>query len=122
MDSSYIDEIIDDIESALDDLDFSIEYSVDYHYDRDYEGKGYHIFESSLDIYSVDEDAPENWDELVEDAISDVADDWGGKYGWDDWTIWISIGDDDEDDDDEDDDGEYDDGEYDDGEYDDDEY
>lgn len=81
------EELISDIEDALDDLDFDISYDISSYYDD-----GVTVFDIEIDVEDFDEDqTPDDWDEDVEDAIESVIEDWGGWYSWDGSTISLSI-------------------------------
>lgn len=84
-------ELADDIEQRLDEeLDFDLDYEIIHYHDC-----GTSIVDVDIDI-SDTEDWPDDWDEQVEDVISEVVDDWGGWYSWNDWCISVSISDDDD--------------------------
>lgn len=84
-------ELVDDIEQRLEDeLEFELEYEID-----DYHENGTSIVDVDIDTSNT-EDWPDNWDEQVEDVISEVVGDWGGWYSWDGWCISVSISDDDD--------------------------
>lgn len=81
-------ELENDIEEALDGLDFDIDYSINIYHDF-----GTTVADIEFDIYDDDDDddLPDDWDEQVEDVIGGVANDWGGYISWEDWTLSISI-------------------------------
>ena len=79
-----IDEIEDALDDALEEVD-GISYSID----SEEEEQGF-SFEIEFDYDDFDE-ADEDWDEQVEDAIEDVIDEYGGSYEWDDNTIIYTI-------------------------------
>lgn len=81
------EELISDIEDALDDLDFEISYDISSYYED-----GVTTFDIEIDVEDFDEDqTPDDWDEDVEGAIESVIEDWGGWYSWDGSTISLSI-------------------------------
>ena len=77
-------ELKNDIEDALDELDFVDDYSIDI-----YHALGTTVADIECDY--DDEEFQEDWDEKVEDVIGEVANDWGGYISWEDRTISISI-------------------------------
>lgn len=79
-----IDEIEDALDNALDEID-GISYSID----SEEEQQGL-CFEIEFDYDDFD-DADEDWDKQVEDAVSDVISEYGGSYEWDDNTIIYTI-------------------------------
>ncbi|MCQ2340124.1 MAG: hypothetical protein MJZ79_05015 [Paludibacteraceae bacterium] len=80
------DELISDIDDALDDLDYGISWNTNV-----YESNGFAVCEISFDYDDFDDDVPDYWDEEVEDELEDVISDWGGSYYWEDNTIIYSI-------------------------------
>ncbi len=97
-------ELENDIDEALDELEFDIDYSVNIYHelgttiaDIDLSDNLYDDDDDDDDdnSYDDDDDLPDDWDEKVEDAIRDVAFGWGGFISWNDWTLSISIPDDD---------------------------
>lgn len=82
-------ELARDIKQRLDEeLDFVLDYKISHYHEY-----GNSIVDVDFDIYDTD-DCPEDWEEQVEDVISDVAGDWGGFYCWDGSCISVSIEDD----------------------------
>ena len=82
-------ELAADIEQRLDsELDFDFQYSLEHYHDGDVS-----IVDVEADI-SCSGDWPDDWNEQVDDIMSDVVSDWGGWYSWDDHCVSISIPDD----------------------------
>ena len=79
-----IDEIEDALDNALDEID-GISYSID----SEEEQQGL-CFEIEFDYDDFD-DADEDWDKQVEDAVSDVISEYGGSFEWDDNIIIYTI-------------------------------
>lgn len=81
-------ELKNDIDKALDELDFEISYKVNSNHKQD---------TTVFDIeFIFDSNFPDDWDKDVEDAISEVARNKGGWTSWDDWILCLSIPDDDD--------------------------
>lgn len=78
-----------EVESRLDsELDFDLDFETNSYY----EDKTYIV---DVNINMEDNDYPEDFDEDVENIISDIVEEWGGWYSWDGWCISISIPDED---------------------------
>lgn len=92
MNEEELEELENDVEEALDDLDFEIPYETDSYFETN-DGKRYGICEVEFDISDFDDSIPDDWDEEVEDAISDVVEEWCGIYYWEDHTIIVSVAD-----------------------------
>ena len=87
------DELENDIRKALDELKFVIANSVYTYHDL---GTTIADIDLSDNLNEKGNDnLPDDWDKKVEAAISDVAFDWGGFISWNDWTLSISIPDND---------------------------
>lgn len=79
-----IKEIKDSLNEALKKVD-GISYSI-----KSKKEKQGLCFEIEFDYDHLD-DADEDWDKQVEDAVSDVISEYGGSYEWDDNTIIYTI-------------------------------
>ncbi|MCQ2488853.1 MAG: hypothetical protein MJ143_06255 [Clostridia bacterium] len=80
-----------EVEEKLDELSYELTYEIcDYH-DSEEEMS---VVQVDFDIDELD-DCPDDWDEDVEDIMSDIVADWGGWYCWDGWAICICIPDND---------------------------
>lgn len=80
-----IDEIEDALDNALEEID-GISYSID---SEEEEEQGF-SFEIEFDYDDFDGE-DDDWEDQVEDAMSDVIDEYGGSYYWDDNTIIYTI-------------------------------
>lgn len=92
MTQKELNELEEEIEKALDNLDYDLSYSIDSRFEKDYYSGGrYAIVEVEFDYDDMDDDTPDDWDDDVEDAISSVMNNWGGSCEWDDNSIVCSV-------------------------------
>lgn len=67
-------------------IGFELKYQI-----NDYYEENISIIEINIDING--NDYPDGWDEDIEDAVSEIVCEWGGKFYWESWTLYISFSD-----------------------------
>ena len=97
MDNNLLEEFENDIEEALDSLEYDLPYEINSYFTTDpYSGDEVGVVEVEFDYEEMDDCVPESWGEDVEEAIDEAMADWEGNYNWEDNKIICSIwGDDD---------------------------
>lgn len=78
-------EMAQEIEKSLNELNFDLEYNISDYHDVDTS-----IVDLDIDIYNSG-DRPENWNNIVDDIISNIAFNWGGFSSWEGWCISVSV-------------------------------
>lgn len=81
------EELVSEIEEALDNLDYDLVYEL-----NDYHSNDVSIVEIDIDINYVD-DYADDWDEQLEDIISNIISEWDDEswYSWEDSILSVSI-------------------------------
>ncbi|MDM8251662.1 hypothetical protein QUW55_08605 [Phocaeicola barnesiae] len=103
MKRSLVEEFENDIENALENLDYEIPFDIDSYITTDpYTDSKVGVVEVEFDYDEMDDCVPDSWDEDVEDAIDEAMNEWEGNYSWEDNKIICTIWSDDDDDDDDD--------------------
>ena len=90
MNKEDLRELENDIEEALDGMDYEIPYDTESYIETK-DGVRYGICEVTFDVTSFDDSIPDNWDEDAENVVADVVREWGGSYYWEDHSIIVSV-------------------------------
>ena len=83
MNKEDLRELENDIEEALDGMDYEIPYDTESYIETK-DGVRYGICEVTFDVTSFD-------DEDAENVVADAVREWGGSYYWEDHSIIVSV-------------------------------
>ena len=80
MKRSLVEEFENDIENALENLDYEIPFDIDSYITTDpYTDSKVGVVEVEFDYDEMDDCVPDSWDEDVEDAIDEAMNEWWRK-------------------------------------------
>lgn len=100
MKNRLLEEFENDIENALEDLDYDLPYGIDSYITIDpYTDNKVGVVEVEFNYEELDDYVPDSWNEDVEEAIDEAMNEWEGNYSWEENKIICTIWDEEEDDD-----------------------